>query len=315
MDMKRRSGFTLIEMLVVIVIIGMLAALLLPAVQQAREAARSTACSNNLKQLALAMHAYESSMGGFPAIQMYPYAGSIDSGWMIELLPRLEQADLYNHYQRTSNWYDPVNQVAVKTRVKVFECPSSAVIQRVASGTGAAPWATVSWQAATTDYAGSGGLCSNLQPGYVPNTVDTLNCGAIGLNHNRTIQEIPDGASNTLLINEMAGRPISYMAGTADPTSTLLSSNLNICGAWAAPNYMGFRGFTYDGTVQPGPCGVNAANGKGGIYSFHPNGANAALADGSVQFLGRDTNIYVLIAMVTRDGHEVIDAGGQVVSF
>ncbi|MGD0900283.1 MAG: DUF1559 domain-containing protein [Thermoguttaceae bacterium] len=313
--MKRHAGFTLVEMLVVIVIIGMLAALLLPAVQGAREAARRTSCTNNLKQIAFAMHKYEGAMGGFPPILMYPYAGSIDSGWMIPLLPSLEQADLYNHYHRDCNWFDPVNQAVVQTRVKVFECPSSPVTDRVVTGTGAAPWATVSYQAATTDYAGSGGLCSVLQPAYVPNTVDTLNCGAIGLNHSRKIAEIPDGASNTLLINEMAGRPIYYKAGTTDPSSTFISSNLNVCGAWAAPNYMGFRGFTYDGQVQPGPCGVNAANGRGGIYGFHPNGANAALADASVQFLSQDTDIYVLIAMVTRDGHEVIDAGGQVVTF
>ncbi|MGA2619949.1 MAG: DUF1559 domain-containing protein [Thermoguttaceae bacterium] len=313
--MKRRVAFTLVEMLVVIVLIGVMAGMLLPAVQGAREAARRTSCTNNLKQLALAMHKYESASGGFPAIMMYPYAGTIDSGWMPCLLPHLEQPDLYTHYRRDLNWYDPLNQTAVATRVKVFECPSSPVINRVAAGTGAAPWATVSWQAATTDYAGSGGLCSILQPGYVPDTVDTLNCGAIGLNHNRKMSEIPDGTSNTLLINEMAGRPINYANGTGDPTSTLLSSNLNICGAWAAPNYMGFRGFTYDGTVQPGPCGINAANGKGGIYSFHPSGANAALADASVQFLNQDMDIYVLIAMVTRDGHETLDAGGQVVNF
>ena len=312
MKVKR---LTLVEMLVVIGIIGTLAALLLPAVQGAREAGRRTSCTNNLKQLGFAMHKYESAMGGFPPILMYPYAGSLDSGWMVLLLPHLEQPDLYAQYNRTCNWFDPVNQTAVSTRVKVFECPSSPVIQRVASGTGTAPWAVVSWQAATTDYAGSGGLCSILQPGYVPESVDTLNCGAIGLNHSRKIAEIPDGTSNTLMINEMAGRPISYTGTTGDPTSTLLSSNLNICGAWAAPNYMGFRGFTYDGQIQPGPCGINAANGKGGIYSFHSGGANCALADASVQFLSQDTDIYVLIAMVTRDGHEVIDAAGQVVNF
>jgi len=230
-------------------------------------------------------------------------------------LPYLEQPDLYNHFRQDLNWYDPANQTAVAVRLKVFECPSSPVTDRLISGQGAAPWAAVAYTAASTDYAASGGLCSILQPGYVPDTVDTLNCGAVALNRGRTMSAIPDGASNTLLINEMAGRPVYWKAGYSDPTSTFISSNLNVCGAWAAPNYMGFRGFTYDGQVQPGPCGVNAANGRGGIYAFHPGGANAALVDGSVDFLSKDTDIYVLIALVTRDGHEVIDAGGQVVSF
>ncbi len=313
--MKRHAGFTLVEMLVVVVIIGMLAALLMPAVNLAREAGRRTSCENNIHQIAMAMDKYESANGGFPPILMYPYAGALDSGWMVPLLPHLDQTDLYNQFNRSCNWFDPVNATVVQTRIAVFECPSSPATSRVISGTGAAPWATVAYQAATTDYAGSGGLCSNLQPGYVPDTIDTLNCGAIGLNHKRAMAEIPDGASNTLLINEMAGRPVSYMGAVGDPTSTLLSSNLNICGAWAAPNYMGFRGFSYDGTIQPGPCGINAANGKGGIYSFHPSGANVALADCTVRFLSQDTDIYVLIAMVTRNGHEVIDAGGTVVSF
>lgn len=307
--MKRRTGFTLVELLVVITIIGMLVALLLPAVQGAREAGRRATCSNNLKQLCLAMHKFESATTSFPFLSMRRFEGTTDNGWMVHLLPHLEQPDLFNLYRRDLDWYDPLNATAAKTRVKVFECPSSPVAERLISGTGASPWATAPYVGATTDYAASGGLCGILVPGWAPDGTDTLHCGAVALNRGRKMSEIQDGASNTLMINEMAGRSKVWRAGRIDEASTLNSSNLNICGAWAAPNYMGFRGFTYDGLVQPGPCGVNAANQIGGIYGFHPGGANSALADGSVRLLSDQTDIYVLIAMITRDGHEVIDGG------
>ena len=247
--MNRRSGFTLVELLVVIAIIGTLIGLLLPAIQGSREAGRRMACKNNLKQIALAMLDYESSAGGFPSIQMYPYAGTIDSGWMIELLPRLGKADLYNQLKTSYNLVRSGQSGCGPDARAGLRMPLFAARQSRGRRLGRRAWPPLAWQAATTDYAGSGGLCSILQPGYVPYSVDALNCGAIGLNHNRTAAEIPDGASNTLLINEMAGRPISYTGATGTATSTLLSSDLNICGAWAAPNYMGFRGFTYDGAV------------------------------------------------------------------
>ena len=319
--MRRQAGFTLIEMMVVIVLIGMLAAALLPAVQGARESARRAACGNNLRQLAVAIHKYEGAMGSFPTINMYPYGeATLNSGWMPLLLPHLEQTDLYNRFRRDLNWYDSLNQTAVSTRVKVFECPSSPVTaaNRVISGTGAAPWPVATYQGATTDYVASGGLMGGMVPVYAPQGTETLRCGAMALDTGRRVSEIPDGTSNTLLINEMAGRPTLWQNGKPDTTSErsrASSTNLNISGAWAGANYMGFRGFTYDGTVQPGAFGVNASNYYGGIYSFHSNGANAAMADASVRFLKQDLDIYVIVALITRDGHEVIDAADKVVNF
>jgi prepilin-type N-terminal cleavage/methylation domain-containing protein len=330
--MKSRAGFTLVEMLVVITIIGILTALLLPAVQSARESARRSTCTNNLKQIGLAMQKYEGSTGAFPAATLgFGYDGApLNSGWMTALLPHLEQPDLYRLYDRSLSWFalsttDALNVVhsgnlaAVSIRVKVFECPSSPTTERVISGTSASPWLdsnkmTISYTAATTDYVGSGGLMGGMAPNYVtvPAGVDpavyTMNCGGIALVNGRKITEIPDGTSNTIMVNEMAGRPVYYKAGKADETSTFISSNLNCCGAWAASNYMGFRGFTYDGLVSPGPCGVNAANSRGGIYAFHPSGANSGFADASVHFLSDNIDIAVLVALITRDGHEVIDA-------
>jgi prepilin-type N-terminal cleavage/methylation domain-containing protein/prepilin-type processing-associated H-X9-DG protein len=335
-DMKRRAGFTLIELLVVITIIGVLVALLLPAVQSARESSRRSSCANNLKQIALAMHKFESATGAFPALSLgFSYdSAPKNTGWMPQLLPHLEQVDLYRLYNPDLDWFDSRltytdtanntithtgNVFCVTTRVKVFECPSSPVTgaDRVISGTTASPWltpssgTTISYTAATTDYGASGGLMGGMVPAYASTAIDTLNCGAVGLVHGRRISEIPDGTSNTLMVNEFAGRPVYWKGGTPDPTSTFISSNLNICGAWAASNYMGYRGFTFDGLNSPGPCGINAANGRGGIYSFHPSGANCAFADASVRFLNADTDVHVIVARITRDGHEVIDGGNQ----
>jgi hypothetical protein len=324
-----------VEMLVVITIIGILVALLLPAVQSARESARRSACTNNLKQISLAMQKYESATGAFPAASLaFGYDGAtINQGWMVYLLPHLEQPDLYRLYDRDINWYDgaytdsdghahPGNHAAIATRVGVFECPSSPLADRVVTGTSEGAWldpvthAPIKYTAATTDYGGCTGLMRAMVPAYAAYAAAGQDasyyadhCGAVGLVKGRKATEIPDGLSNTLMINEMAGRPQYWMLGKADLSSTFLSSNLNICGAWAASNSQSVRGFTFDGTVSPGPFTINIANARGGIYAFHPGGANSAFADASVHFLKEDIDVHVLVGLVTRDGHEGLQPG------
>lgn len=123
-NVKHHRGFTLIELLVVIAIIAVLTALLLPAVQQAREAARRTQCRNNLKQIALALHNYESSFEVFPPSMAVNPAITSNSSWSIHgrIMPYLEQVDLYNQIDLTKAWGN--FPIISNFRVPVFACPS-----------------------------------------------------------------------------------------------------------------------------------------------------------------------------------------------
>lgn len=311
---SRRRGFTLIELLVVIAIIGLLIALLLPAVQQARESARRIACSNNLKQLALAAQNYHDCYNSFPPGAMGPlppnpqYDGHKSHGLGAHLLPYVDQQPLANRYDWNVPWFDTVNQPVVNTPLSVWQCPSAPggrIHDGMADTVVPPPQEKFPGTAAIGDYAGMGTVYKDLLPtGLIDTPGGTRDArghleGVFPINASRGIAHIPDGTSGTILIAEDAGRPELWQKGTR-------VGGLVLSGAgWASRNLLWCRGASATGTAFFGPCAVNCTNDRE-VYSFHSGGANVAFVDGHVRFLSASIDIRIFARLVTRDGGEVV---------
>lgn len=280
-----RTGFTLIELLVVIAIIAALVALLLPAVQKAREAAARTQCQNNLKQLGIGIHAYHDTYHKFPqnSRPASAAAATVRKRWFTYVLPYIDQAPLANRYDDTTNWSSATNTFVTSTVVSVGQCPSAPNGARLdADPTLNTPqgW-TGNLAYAVTDYAGIYGVHQTFTTansltignpfGLITNANSTVaingqtDTGAVSIN------EVTDGTSNTLLLVESAGRPYLYQGGPggARVTTDLTQHAIN-GGGWSRPaSEVWIIGFAdQQGTIPGGPYVVNAANGVdfAGVY-------------------------------------------------
>ena len=293
---RDHRGFTLIELLVVIAIIAILIGLLLPAVQKVREAANRSQCTNNLKQLGLGLHNYQSTFGAFPpgyitngitfggqviipppppGITVAPYQPGY--GWATFTLPFVEQQNLYNLINPPKVAFQTVmtsNPALLQTQLKIFLCPSdpgSGVLNGYLNGN--RPFKNFGPQPSPP---GAPGYCTTLS-NYVANAGDT-NAGPFGGNSSTTITTITDGTSNTILVGERASKNAglynSYAGlvfGEDDNDSDNNASDQAVLG-WT--DYQMQTGYT-----------ATLTSPRNAFGSAHIGGANFVMADGSVHFI------------------------------
>jgi prepilin-type N-terminal cleavage/methylation domain-containing protein/prepilin-type processing-associated H-X9-DG protein len=328
---RSTSAFTLIELLVVIAIIGVLIALLLPAVQSAREAARRMQCTNNLKQIGLGMHNYEIAVGTFPignALTVLPAQGRTldDNGWSVpaRLFPYMEQAAAFNVANFTIKYSDRQNATVIAMKVNFLICPSEPndTPTDVRYHVGSYGFAMGGW--------------------YIWNPQGPRPTGMFGINFARRIQEIRDGTSNTVVASEGKTfqpnlRNCSGIAGTPNVVPSpqemrqIIAGGFSQCRSDRGPGKVRWSNFNsyYSGLTFALPPNPRSTAGPNHVdfdlitvdendgwptfaavsaRSHHPGGVNALFADGSVRFVKETIDPFAWRALGTVAGGEVVSA-------
>jgi prepilin-type N-terminal cleavage/methylation domain-containing protein/prepilin-type processing-associated H-X9-DG protein len=321
----RRGGFTLIELLVVVAIIAVLIALLLPAVQSAREAMRRAQCCNNLKQIGLAMHNYASAHDALPP----GWKGCCWGTWLIFVMPYLEQQALYNSWNFAGNnlWggpYDspfryggPANLTVSSTRVNVFYCPSDGGNGNLVGG--------ASWPVTSQNYVVNFGNTSATQDASLDGVVflgapfTDIGSPITAIYGSSTspasiggiirLSAITDGLSNTMITSEVVvGQGADFRGfswwfeGAA--FEGYLAPNSSSPDLMQSQNYCNYP-FQNNPPCAGAPSIIAIMN---AARSRHPGGVNVGLADGSVRYIKDSINLFSWRALSTTQGNEVISS-------
>lgn len=317
----RRLGFTLVELLVVIAIIGVLVALLLPAVQAARESARRMQCSNHLKQLGLGAHNHADVYGYFPTAGQSAYTGARTAGpaigkdqqwgWMYQILPFIEQKNL---------WENQTDNIVKQTPVKIYFCPSrrpQAIVLALNngalndyvgnSGAGINSFKTPTWSPQASTFAAQGGH------GMIAAVLPVTNPQISPIR----FADVSDGTSNTMLAAEKALSTAFYRGGDGnDNQGWWRGMDSDIVGGIYVPvSPASPLPYKLQQDQKWGAPGVsNTYNYSGNFSMFgsaHPGGLNIALADGSVRSVRYTIDINnVLTPLCVRDDGLTFSADG-----
>ncbi len=324
---RQRSAFTLVELLVVIAIIGVLVALLLPAVQAAREAARRAQCINNLKQIGLTVQNHHDARKKVPVsarpvgLTTAPRIAAIT-----HLLDYMENGNIRKQFDLTKNWGHIDNRTAVNTPLPTLHCPSSPIdIAQLDGLPEISPWDPV--VSSPTDYSPTVWVHKRLADANLVDLVGTTNVdgnypGIMEYNNTAaSFKDVTDGLSNTILFAESAGRPYLFRKGVQvsnDPLAARVNG-----GGWCRPaSDIVVFGLSADGATEVGTSAINAANGSDIVtssyphpwlntygtsapYAFHSGGANHLFGDGSVRNINENIDIREYARLVTRAGEEL----------
>lgn len=295
--MRRNAsrGFTLIELLVVISIIGILVGLLLPAVQAAREAARRMQCSNNLKQIGLAMHNYESAYRSFPPGSIY---SNFISGFA-SILPHLEQGNTYLSYDFSLYYTHPYNRAVSQQKIATYICPSVDFHREVP--------ANVFTSSGNPIEVGGGStyLLNEGTGSYMTNNDGMFGAiwGTIGTTHYASrfvrFRDITDGTSNTFAVGETTYDFKDFLWSSSTPGGLAGTTR------WGTARWIvGYPRVAMGSTEYP--LNVHVMPNIGGYTSMHNGGLEFLFADGSVRFISNHTARSTVDALSTRATGEVI---------